>query len=180
MIEHVSRDLIQAVVWNKCALTIARQSIRWNGQNMRWETSPLDVSRGAGMIGVPVPAARGGTAFGTGEIRQSRYIVVSGRSSGCAMGVHFRHRDPGTIRFAGRRSKARPASRRWRLPGGRGSVGAKPFEGGTRRRVRRRGLCGASPVCPGCGGSGNHRVMKKAAGPPPPFVDLTFRCVGNS
>jgi hypothetical protein len=172
--------LIHAVVWNKCALTIARQSIRWNGQNMRWETSPLDVSRGAGMIGVPVPAARGGTAFGTGEIRQGATLLfpVARPDAPWASIFAIEIPAPSGSPAAGQRQGRHRADGGCR--GGRGSVGAKPFEGGTRRRVRRRGLCGASPVCPGCGGSGNHRAMKKAAGSPPPFVDLTFRCVDNS
>ena len=40
VVEHVDGKWIQAVVWNKCALRIARKCIRWDGQNMRWETSP--------------------------------------------------------------------------------------------------------------------------------------------
>jgi hypothetical protein len=41
VIEHVGGKWLQAVVWNKCALRIARKYIRWDNQNMRWETSPL-------------------------------------------------------------------------------------------------------------------------------------------
>ena len=40
VVEHVDGKWIQAVVWNKCALRIARKYIRWDDQNMRWETSP--------------------------------------------------------------------------------------------------------------------------------------------
>jgi hypothetical protein len=135
VIEHVSRDLIHAVVWNKCALTIARQSIRWNGQNMRWETSPLDVSRGAGMIGVPVPLHVAGRPLGREKYVRAATLLF--RSL-----VRTRHGRP----FSPSRSRHHQVRR---LPGGRGPVGAKPFEGGTRRRVRRRGSCGASPVCAG-------------------------------
>jgi hypothetical protein len=38
VVEHVDSTWIQAVVWNKCELRIARKRIRWDGQNMRWET----------------------------------------------------------------------------------------------------------------------------------------------
>jgi len=41
VVEHVNGEWIQAVVLNKCTLRIARKCIRWDGQNMRWETSPL-------------------------------------------------------------------------------------------------------------------------------------------
>ncbi len=154
MIEHVSRDLIHAVVWNKCALTITRQSIRWNGQNMRWETSPLDVSRGAGMIEVPVPLHVAGRPLGREKYVRAATLLF--RSL-----VRTRHGRP----FSPSRSRHHQVRR---LPV-KGKAGIAQME-----------LCGASPVCPGCGGSGNHRAMKKAAGSPPPFVDLTFRCVGNS
>jgi hypothetical protein len=40
VVEQVDGKWIQAVVWNKCALRIARKYIRWDNQNMRWETSP--------------------------------------------------------------------------------------------------------------------------------------------
>jgi hypothetical protein len=40
VVEHVDSTWIQAVVWNKCELRIARKCIRWDDQNMRWETSP--------------------------------------------------------------------------------------------------------------------------------------------
>jgi hypothetical protein len=38
VVEHVDSTWIQAVVWNKCSLRIARKCIRWDVQNMRWET----------------------------------------------------------------------------------------------------------------------------------------------
>ena len=40
VVEQVDGKWIQAVVLNKCTLRIARKCIRWDGQNMRWETSP--------------------------------------------------------------------------------------------------------------------------------------------
>ena len=40
VVEHVDSTWIQAVVWNKCELRIARKCIRWDERNMRWETSP--------------------------------------------------------------------------------------------------------------------------------------------
>jgi len=40
VVEQVDSKWIQAVVWNKCALRIARKYIRWDNRNMRWETSP--------------------------------------------------------------------------------------------------------------------------------------------
>lgn len=40
VVEQVEGKWIQAVVWNKCALRIARKYITWDNQNMRWETSP--------------------------------------------------------------------------------------------------------------------------------------------
>ena len=40
VVEHVNSEWIQAVVLSKCPLRIARKCIRWDGQNMRWETSP--------------------------------------------------------------------------------------------------------------------------------------------
>jgi hypothetical protein len=40
VVEHVDSKWIFAAVWNKCELRIARKCIRWDGQNMRWETSP--------------------------------------------------------------------------------------------------------------------------------------------
>jgi len=38
VVDHVDSKWIFAVVWNKCELRIARKCIRWDGQNMRWET----------------------------------------------------------------------------------------------------------------------------------------------
>ena len=38
VVEHVDSKWIQAVVWNKCELRIARKCIRWDERNMRWET----------------------------------------------------------------------------------------------------------------------------------------------
>ena len=40
VVEHVDSKWISAAVWNKCELRIARKCIRWDGQNIRWETSP--------------------------------------------------------------------------------------------------------------------------------------------
>jgi len=40
VVEHVGGQWIRAVVLNKCVLRIARKCIRWDEQNMRWETSP--------------------------------------------------------------------------------------------------------------------------------------------
>ena len=40
VVEHVGGKWIRAVVLNKCVLRIARKCIRWDEQNMRWETSP--------------------------------------------------------------------------------------------------------------------------------------------
>ncbi|MFZ0735308.1 MAG: hypothetical protein WAM79_23530 [Candidatus Sulfotelmatobacter sp.] len=40
VVERVKSGWIQAVVLNKCTLRIARNCIRWDEQNMRWETSP--------------------------------------------------------------------------------------------------------------------------------------------
>jgi len=39
VVENVNGKWIQAVVLNKCSLRIARKCIRWDDQNMRWETS---------------------------------------------------------------------------------------------------------------------------------------------
>ena len=38
VVEQADSKWIQAVVWNKCELRIARKCIRWDDQNMRWET----------------------------------------------------------------------------------------------------------------------------------------------
>ena len=38
VVEHVDSTWIQAVVWNKCELRIARKGIVWDERNMRWET----------------------------------------------------------------------------------------------------------------------------------------------
>ena len=38
VVEHVDSKWIQAVVWNKCELRIARKEIDWNEGNARWET----------------------------------------------------------------------------------------------------------------------------------------------
>jgi hypothetical protein len=38
VVEQADSKWIHAVVWNKCELRIARKCIRWDGQNMRWET----------------------------------------------------------------------------------------------------------------------------------------------
>jgi hypothetical protein len=38
VVKHVDSKWIFAAVWNKCELRIARKCIRWDGQNMRWET----------------------------------------------------------------------------------------------------------------------------------------------
>jgi len=40
VVEHINSKWIQAVVLKKCTLRIARKYIRWDDQNMRWETSP--------------------------------------------------------------------------------------------------------------------------------------------
>jgi hypothetical protein len=40
VVEHVDSKWIQAAVWNKRTLRIAREYIRWDNRNMRWETSP--------------------------------------------------------------------------------------------------------------------------------------------
>ena len=40
VVEHVDGKWIQAEVLNKCTLRIAHECIRWDDQNMRWETSP--------------------------------------------------------------------------------------------------------------------------------------------
>jgi hypothetical protein len=45
VVEHVDSKWIQAVVWNKCALRIARKEIVWDERNMRWETNPSSVSQ---------------------------------------------------------------------------------------------------------------------------------------
>jgi hypothetical protein len=39
VVEHVNSEWIQAVVLNKCTLRIARECIRWDDQNTRYETS---------------------------------------------------------------------------------------------------------------------------------------------
>jgi hypothetical protein len=38
VVEQADSKWIHAMVWNKCSLRIARKCIRWDGQNMRWET----------------------------------------------------------------------------------------------------------------------------------------------
>jgi len=40
VVEQVDGKWIQAVVWNRSTLRIIRKCILWDGQNMRWETSP--------------------------------------------------------------------------------------------------------------------------------------------
>jgi hypothetical protein len=54
VVEQVDGKWIQAVVWNKCALRIARKYIRWDNQNMRWETSPSVHSLTQGRFPVPI------------------------------------------------------------------------------------------------------------------------------
>ena len=38
VVEQIDGKWIQAVVWNKCTLRIARKEIVWDERNMRWET----------------------------------------------------------------------------------------------------------------------------------------------
>jgi preprotein translocase subunit YajC len=38
VVEQIDGKWIQAVVWNKCELRIARKEIVWDERNMRWET----------------------------------------------------------------------------------------------------------------------------------------------
>jgi hypothetical protein len=38
VVEHVDSKWIQAVIWNKCELRIARKDIAWDEGNARWET----------------------------------------------------------------------------------------------------------------------------------------------
>jgi hypothetical protein len=45
VVEHVDSKWIQAVVWNKCELRIARKEIVWDEGNMRWEANPSGVSQ---------------------------------------------------------------------------------------------------------------------------------------
>jgi preprotein translocase subunit YajC len=45
VVEHVDSNWIQAVVWNKCELRIARKEIVWDEGNMRWETDASSVSQ---------------------------------------------------------------------------------------------------------------------------------------
>jgi len=45
VVEHVSSKWIQAVVWNKCELRIARKEIVWDEGNMRWEANHSSVSQ---------------------------------------------------------------------------------------------------------------------------------------
>jgi hypothetical protein len=40
VVEKIDGKWIQAVVWNKCTLRIARKEIVRDERNMRWETSP--------------------------------------------------------------------------------------------------------------------------------------------
>jgi hypothetical protein len=40
LVEQVSAGHIRAKLWNKTVLMIGRKCIRWDEQNMRWETSP--------------------------------------------------------------------------------------------------------------------------------------------
>ena len=44
VVEHVDCKWIQAVVWNKCGLRIARKEIVWDERNMRWETDGFPAS----------------------------------------------------------------------------------------------------------------------------------------
>ena len=41
VVEHVDCKRIQAVVWNKRTLRIARKEIVWDERNMRWEAKDL-------------------------------------------------------------------------------------------------------------------------------------------
>jgi hypothetical protein len=41
VVEQVDSKWIWAVFWNKTSLKIARVCVRWDEQNVRWETSPL-------------------------------------------------------------------------------------------------------------------------------------------
>ena len=41
VVEQVDGKWIRAVLWNKSSLKIARVCVRWDAQNVRWETSPL-------------------------------------------------------------------------------------------------------------------------------------------
>jgi hypothetical protein len=45
VVEQIDGKWIQAVVWNKCTLRIARKEIVWDERNMRWETNPSSVSQ---------------------------------------------------------------------------------------------------------------------------------------
>jgi len=45
VVEHVDSTWIQAVVWNKCELRIARKEIVWDERNTRWEANPSSVSQ---------------------------------------------------------------------------------------------------------------------------------------
>jgi hypothetical protein len=45
VVEQADSTWIQAVVWNKCELRIARKEIVWDERNMRWETNPSSVSQ---------------------------------------------------------------------------------------------------------------------------------------
>jgi hypothetical protein len=41
VVEQVDSKWIQAAVWGKIALRIARKEIVWNDSNMRWETDTI-------------------------------------------------------------------------------------------------------------------------------------------
>jgi hypothetical protein len=40
VVEQVDGKWIRAVLWNKSSLKIARVCVRWDAQNVRWDTSP--------------------------------------------------------------------------------------------------------------------------------------------
>jgi preprotein translocase subunit YajC len=40
VVEQVNDGWIQATLWNKSTLRIARKDVAWDDQNMRWETRP--------------------------------------------------------------------------------------------------------------------------------------------
>lgn len=44
VVEHADDTDVYVVVWNKCSSRIARKHIRWDDQNMRWETDASSVS----------------------------------------------------------------------------------------------------------------------------------------
>jgi hypothetical protein len=44
VVEHADDTEVHALLRNRSTLRIARKCIRWDGQNMRWETNPSSVS----------------------------------------------------------------------------------------------------------------------------------------